>query len=230
MADDLKAIVQRMIDAGESEDNIATVIQSQSGTSIPASEPGGLSMAKHLAAGPGTQTPEEGPGLLARIVGRIQNPSAGEQLGMDVLPFAQGAIGRMVRGGPAPERLSGVGTGMKAGARVLAEDIPLVRKYGPAVEAFQKARTPAAPPEVNPNDVGLYQHMESLPMNRPAPIRGRLAMPPPQMEPAAKLKLSAPDILKLQALVSQGVPETEAVRVLTSMKSGTARVRGRMLD
>lgn len=39
MADDLKSIVQRMIDAGEPEENIATVIQSYKQPEAPAAEP-----------------------------------------------------------------------------------------------------------------------------------------------------------------------------------------------
>ena len=104
MADDMTAVVQRMIDAGESEENIATVIQHYKSSSPtgPSSSPltpraGENDLTRQLL-GPGrtfpgtkplSDDPNEDPGIVSHLV----NPSPGMRLAGDVAAFALPILG-----------------------------------------------------------------------------------------------------------------------------------------
>ncbi len=127
---------------------------------------------------------EGGPSLFQRTVQGMVNPSPEMQLGMDVLPFAAGAIGpgiSRLRGAP-PMAVSHGATPVRDWIRtsgVVMEQAPAAGATGRFVgRLMQKVPTPQTF-----QDLPLAQQMEQLPSATPAPVTGRLGMAPYQAPP-----------------------------------------------
>lgn len=98
-----------------------------------------------------------------------------------------------------------------------------------AVQAFEDAL-----PSANAREIAKFRG-GAEPVYRPTvpTINTARDIPLPSRGPvpiAGRLSLTAPDVLKLQAMIRQGVPEADAVKMLATMKSGTAKVmRGKLV-
>ena len=172
MADDLKTIVQRMIDAGESEDNIATVIQSFSQPSSPAKTKAGTSAGLMLAAG-GHAVPLAA-NLSMRAATSPNVPKYGSILGQLV-----GGIEGLRHEGPMGAA-AGVWAGGKAGwfsgklaQRLGAPVAAVMDKVAPYAQtlstlgAGQGALDLAQMAEPNRSDIGVLGVGPSLDEDRP---------------------------------------------------------------
>ena len=157
MADDLHAIVQRMIDAGESEDNIATVIQHFQQPAAAAPPPSGHSDATLTAA----SVP-----LAGRLVTELATNPGVPKAGSIVGQLAGGVEGAL-KGGPL-SAAGGAWAGGKAGwftgklAQKLSAPVasawesmaPYAAKVAPVVAA-QGVNDLAQMAEPNRRDIGF---------------------------------------------------------------------------
>lgn len=201
MPDDQKAIVQRMIDAGESEDNIATVIQhfKNGGTGrpyVPTPIPG--------RNGVPTEAPEPGShpvmqGLTDMLTPLAHPQTAGDIAGL-LIPSGAGAavadalkpVGAAIsKYGGAAAKVAGTAatslmpsamvTPMRGALKVLGELKPS-EWNSPFTVAGREGRAVAAGRAFN--DLPLAEQMKQLPSSGVSPITTRTQTPPYQAAPA----------------------------------------------
>ncbi len=146
MADDLKAVVQRMIDAGEAEENIATVIRSfgkpKEASLAPVTAGGGnaslgLSALQRLAplAQRGVEEVATNPGV-ARMGQRL-GAAAGGLGGLMKTASPLGAMGGMMAGG----KLGNIaGRGLQAVAGPIAKGVGAVAPYAQTLGTLSGAQ------------------------------------------------------------------------------------------
>lgn len=196
MADDLQAVVQRMIDAGESEENIATVIKS-----APTFQPRNVLAEGRTAAATGgvpegVDPTQSAVGQLNTALEPMAHPqTAGDMAGL-LIPNGIGEV--------APYFTSAAKEGWNNASRL--RDVP-----GQILKTLTKrAFDPRTLKEIQSegfNKLPLAQQMERLPESSPLPGRGQLTPPdrpptptsgPPSIDELRKAGVGRGSIAEIQ--------------------------------
>lgn len=181
MPDQLQSIVQRMMDAGESEENIASVIKAYK-PAAPAPIGNDRSRVDTNAVGVDQNWIAD---KASRLPESLRYPAA----------FAGSLAGTVLEGLTSPEAIATMGaskvvpkpytgqTGMLRGFGETVESLP-----GAGVKTKTVGRLMQKIGPTNPNDAPLYKQMESLPTEGGGPLpSGRVATPPYRPETSAPL-------------------------------------------
>lgn len=186
---DIKAIVQRMIDAGESEENIAKVIQhakSQNVSVTPVSdeEPGtfwsgfGRSL-KDQVLHATVDNPMLQGAAHPQSVGDFANllvPDAGGVASVAGDAVSRGMSG-VIRGLKLDTPVSSLGRAVARGAAQVMEDVPYIRKVTPGSSAVMRGLKKVGIPPPTFNELPLAQQMDKIPSTGVIP-ETKIAPPP----------------------------------------------------